>query len=79
MNRLIVLLIGAVLTTVVSLSVHVILLEILHIPYPDGYMQLCPGWALYANFYLSVLAIIWFCQKSTDGLRRWSPLLRCLI
>lgn len=78
MKRLIILFAGIVLTAVLSLSVHIVLQEVLHIPYPEG-RQTIAGWALFGNFLLSTLGVIWLYRMSKSSLEGLALPVRCLI
>ena len=67
---------GMVLTAVVSLSVHVLMLQALHVPYPSGFPK--TGWLIYVNSSLGVLAIIYFYDLAKDKLDGVAIWWRCL-
>ena len=49
---------GMVLTCLLSLSVHVMMLQIFKVPYPSGYPS--NGWPAFVSLALSVLGVMWF-------------------
>lgn len=73
-----ILLVGGVLTTVLSLSIHVVMLQVLHVPYPEGH-QNAAILPLYGNYTLSILAALWLYRASHHNLTRFSFFFRWLI
>ncbi len=70
-------LLGLVLTCVLSLSVHVVMLQVFHVPYPEGYPT--TGWSSFLSLALSAFALFYFYDLSRDEFQRFSPLVRCLL
>lgn len=71
------LLAGAVLTGFCALSVHVVMLEWLHVPYPAGYPN--GGVLPFLTDAALALATITFWRLASDRLAVVSPLWRCLV
>lgn len=57
---------GCALSCIASLSVHVLMLQVAHVPYPSGYPT--SGWPIYCGLTLCAFAMLWFCQLATDRL-----------
>jgi len=67
---------GGLVTLVLSLSLHVVMLEVLHIPYPDNAPS--TGWAVYSNYLLGVAATFYFYRLSFRSFSSFSFPSRCL-
>jgi len=61
---------------VTSLSIHVVMLQVLGIPFPD--FDGVPPWAPLLNTILSTLALIYFCTLARPRLAHLPLALRCL-
>jgi hypothetical protein len=69
-------LIGMVVTTLLALSVHVVMLQVLNVPYPTGYPK--AGWAVFGQVALSVLGLMVFYRLAIFEFARFSVVIRCL-
>ena len=65
------------LTCVLALSVHVLMLQAFHVPYPVGYPT--TGWPNFCNLALSAFALMYFYDLSSDVFLRFSLSTRCLL
>ena len=72
-----ILLAGAIVTTVIALSAHVIMLQGLGVPFPGR--SGVPPWASFLNTALAVLALIFIYVLAQPRLTRWPVWLRCLL
>lgn len=70
------LLTGALLTGILGLSVHVVMLQLLHIPYPAGFPH--TGIGAWLNTAPSVFAAILLYTLASDTFLRYSPIPRVL-
>lgn len=70
-------LLGMAITCIVSLSVHVVMLQVLNVPYPADYPT--TGWPVFANLALTALALIYFYRLTTDDFARFSLPVRWLL
>ena len=70
-------LIGMGVTAVLALSVHVVMLQVLNVPYPEGYPK--AGWAVFCQFSLSVLGLMVFYRIARAELARFGWLARILL
>ena len=68
------LLIGMLFALVVSLSIHVMMLQVLGIPFPD-FSGVSP-WVAFVNTTLTVLSVVIFCQRARKRLARFSKPIR---
>ena len=68
---------GMLVTTVVSLSLHAVMLQGLHVPYP--YMYPKAGWAAYPRVFFSVLGAMYLYPRLDWRFARLSIPLRCLM
>ncbi len=68
---------GIVLSCMAGLSVHVIMLQVAHVPYPTGYP--ITGWPILCGVTLSAFALLWFCQLTADRLATLSFPTRVLL
>ena len=71
------LLAGMLVTLVLSLSVHVVMLQVLHVPFPE--FAGVSAWAPLLNTALAVLALIVLCRAAKPDLARFAKLTQCLI
>ncbi len=69
--------VGMVLTCVLSLSVHVVMLQVLHVPFPEGYPT--TGLPALGNQALASLGLILFYRLSLEALAPWKLPARCLL
>ncbi len=58
--------IGIVLSCATALSIHVVMLEALHVPYPKGYPTI--GWSAFCGTALSAYALSWIYTLAEDRL-----------
>ena len=72
-----VLLLGMAITLVVSLSFHVVMLQVLHVPYPDS--SGVSRWATSVNTAFSIFAAMLFYQLARPRLERLSVWRQCLV
>jgi hypothetical protein len=72
-----VLLIGMAITLVVSLSFHVVMLQVLHVPYPDS--SGVSRWAASVNTAFSIFATMVFYQLARLRMERISVVRQCLV
>jgi hypothetical protein len=70
-------LIGMVVTAVLALSVHVVMLQTLNVPYPAGYPS--AGWAVFGQLALSVLGWMVFYRLVILEFARFTVAIRCLM
>ena len=67
--------VGAIVTMVVSLSVHAVMLQGFHVPYPSGFPS--SGWARLPDGILSAFGAIYLSAHLPESIRRRSFVLRC--
>ncbi len=72
-----VLIVGAIVTTVLSLSVHAVMLQGLHVPYPYNFPH--TGWARLPDGILSAFGVIYLFTHLPQGIRKQSFALRCAL
>lgn len=70
-------LLGMGITCILSLSVHVVMLQVLNIPYPVGYPT--TGWPIFVNLALTTLALLYFYQLTLDEFARLPIVMRWLL
>jgi hypothetical protein len=70
-------LIGMVVTAVLALSVHVVMLQVLNVPYPAGYPR--AGWWVFGQVALNVLSLMVFYRLATLEFARFNVVIRCLL
>ncbi|WP_158915812.1 hypothetical protein [Caulobacter sp. S45] len=70
------LLVGVLVTTVLSLSVHVVMLQNFHVPYPDKLQR--SGWPAYPDWFCITLAIIYLYNFMRERFAGISIVVRCL-
>jgi len=70
------LLIGMLMTLIVSLSIHVVMLQVLGIPFPD--FAGVSAWASFLNAWFAMLALIIFCSLARPRLARFSAITQCV-
>ena len=68
---------GMLLTLIVSLSVHVFMLQVLRIPFPD--FEGVSLWARLLNTALALFALIVVCRAAQPRLARFSKATQCII
>ena len=54
------------LSCIAGLSVHIVMLQMAHVPYPTGYPT--TGWPIFCGLSFSAFAILWFCHLAADRL-----------
>ena len=72
-----VLIIGAIVTMVLSLSVHAVMLQGLHVPYPYNFPH--TGWARLPDGILSAFGAIYLSAHLPQNIRKQSFVLRCAL
>jgi hypothetical protein len=72
-----ILIVGAIVTMVVSLSVHAVMLQGLHVPYPYNFPH--TGWARLPDGILSVFGAIYLSAHFPQSIRKRSFGLRCAV
>jgi len=70
------LVVGAIVVAIISLSVHVIMLQVLGVPFPDR--SGVPFWAAFLNVVLAVIALVTFYDLATPQITAWPAWLRWL-
>jgi hypothetical protein len=70
-------LIGMAVTCVIALSIHVVMLQVLNVPYPAEYPR--SGWPVFTQTALSVLGLMWFYRLGQAQFSRFSLAARCLV
>ncbi|MCU1321793.1 MAG: hypothetical protein JWM43_1442 [Acidobacteriaceae bacterium] len=70
-------LLGALLTAILALSVHVVMLQGLHVPYPSGFPH--TGIGAWLNAAPSVLGVIFIYTLASNALKRRSLVARSLV
>jgi hypothetical protein len=71
------LLLGALFTAILALSVHVIMLQVLHVPYPAGFPRTGPG--AWLNAVPSILGAILLYSFASSTLTRYSFVTRSVV
>jgi hypothetical protein len=71
------LLIGMLMTLLVSLSVHVVMLQVLHVPFPE--FAGVSIWASFLNMAGAVLAMMLLCSAARPRLALFSKVSQCII
>jgi hypothetical protein len=66
-----------ILTCIIALSVHVVMLQMLGVPYPSGYPA--AGWPVFCSLTLTALALIYFYCLSIEEFARFRLPARCLL
>ncbi len=72
-----ILIVGAIVTMVLSLSVHAVMLQGLHVPYPYNFPS--TGWARLPDGFLSVCGAIYLSARLPQSIRKRSFGLRCAL
>ena len=72
-----ILVVGAIVTMVASLSVHAVMLQVLHVPYPYNFPS--TGWARLPDGIISVLGAIYLSAHLPERFRTSSFRLRCAV
>ena len=68
---------GILVTAIISLSVHAVMLQVLHVPYPYGYPT--AGWPAYPRAFFSTLGALYLYPKLDQRFARLSTTLRCFM
>jgi hypothetical protein len=72
-----ILVVGAIVTMIASLSVHAVMLQVLHVPYPYDFPR--TGWARLPDGVLSVCGAIYLSTQLPQSVRERSFALRCML
>ena len=70
-------LIGLSVSCVAAFSVHTVMLQVAHVPYPTNFPA--TGWAIFSGLTLSAFALVWCCQLAADRLNSFPVLGRLVL
>ena len=68
---------GIILSCIAGISVHIVMLQIAHVPYPKGYPT--AGRPVFCGLAGSAFAMLWLCQRIADRLDTLSLSVRILL